>query len=269
MEEPGVEVTGVEETTEVDPSILDATALDAALIDPDEDLTDDAGGEPEEQEKVQVPVEENQSPEETAEEKQAKLDKQLKAKEEFIKQRQAEIDRLSARIGELRKLNQEAPTEESYYENPADTVNQVLATREREAEIARLGYQAQVHQNEVAIKTLVPEIDELIDPIAELAAKDGATPELIRNFKANPFAEAPALVIQLARRVQVEKENAALKAEIETLRKKPDEVVKRIEEAAKGHKPLTAASGKGGKPTGAEKQAHLMSDAELDSLLQE
>lgn len=265
MEDAVETTTGEEtsqETTDINPAELDAAALDAALGEGEPERTEEV-----EKEEPAIEPEIDQQPAvETEVEVQTKLEKQLKDKEEFIQRRNAEV-------GELRKqieaLQQRIPQvqEDGYYENPVDAVNQVLQAREQQAQIQYLEHQAAIKQNELTIKEFVPEFDSLVDDMVEVIRDLKYPQEVINNFKANPYAEQPAILVNLAERAKLAKENKTLKAEIEKLKKAPGDVLKKVEAAANSSRPLTAATGNSGNRAISDKQVHQLSDKELDELL--
>lgn len=265
----------VEETPEEKQDIpiqdLDADALDAALQDEGE--PSDEEEEPEDERESEVPAEEEAEAQEeeaaAAEEDQhnEKLEKQVKDKEEFIQRQASEIGALRKQILDMQAAMPETPEESLYYSDPAEAVNQVLKQREQAAYIENLNHAVAVKENELTVKTIVPDIDDLIDSIADTALKDGATQETVRAFKNRPYNAPPDLVIQLAKRVKAEKEVETLKARIAELEKKPDDVLKKVEAAARTGKTLTAKTGQSGGGSVSEKSRHMLTDAELDDLL--
>jgi len=258
----------VVETPEVEEKPL--TELDDAALDAALDVADKEEGTPEiEQEKeeggeVKPDLEEGES-EPSAEEKAAK---QIKDKEEFIQRQAAELGELRKQAEALR-LQLEGVNKDDlndrYYEDPAAAVNEVLAIRAKEAELQDLEYRAAVKQNESNTKQFVPDFDEVIDDMVEVLKEQKIDDTAIRDFRSNPYKLPPAVLVNLATSAKLSKENKALKAEIETLRKKPEEALKKVESAAR--QAITGGTGKAGQGKIDAKQTHQMSAAELDDLL--
>lgn len=266
MEEEINETPETPETPEVNEApevhLLDDAALDAQLAEeegtPAEEVNEDPEPPPEPEPEPVVPEVE-------------KLAKQVADKEAFIQQRNAEIGEYRKQIDtlqqQLARVNQEE-IDDLYAMNPSEAVNQVLAIRENKAQIERLQMLADIKQNEVTVKTFVPDFEELMDDMVETLKELKYDPDIIQNFRSNPYADQPAIVVNLAARAKLAKENRALKAEIEQLKKAPGEVLKKVEQAAR--QSLTAATGKaGGSAAITSKQVHQMTAAELDAALNE
>lgn len=259
----------VQDVQSIDPAGLDESALDAALNDTGEQsqgTPDEQSQEQQEEQQTEEPAA-PEEPEETEADRTAKLEKQLKDKEEFIQRRNSEIGALRQQIQALQTQVPQQPAEDEFYANPYDAVQKVLAAERQNAAVQALQAQAAVMQNELAVKSAIPEIDALIDDIAKLAEQDGLPPENIRNFKANPYNDDPAILIQYANRAKLAKELADMRAQIEALQKKPETIVKKIEQAAHSHRPLTSNTGQSGTPNTADIPSHRLTDQELDDLL--
>jgi len=245
---------------------LDDAALDARLAEEEEERTHAA----EEVETPEIPAAEVKT--EVADpEEVARLAKQTADKEAFIQRQAAEIGGLRKQAEILRQqlesVNPEAISEQ-YYENPAEAVNQVLAIREQQSRLQNIEQQAAMKENEGLTKAYVPDFDNLIDDISETLAEMKFAPEAIRDFKINPYETHASVLVNLAERARLSKENKALKAEIETLKKAPDLALKKVEQAAR--QVITSATGKpGAKGILAKPQIANMSTAEIEAALNE
>ena len=217
----------------------------------------------------------------------AELKKILAAKEEALSKKDKVLadkelfnQHLANELGEARRVaftpppptQQIAPLDpnEIAQLDPVTAVEVVLAHKEqvRMQEEARLVYVQS--QNKSFITSKVPDFETHMDDIAAIAKEDGISGIAIANFKRNPWAESPMVLMNLAQRAVQRKAMNKMQTEIETLKKKPDEVLKKIGEAAK-HKTLTSASGQGGgsKVPISNEQVHMLSDAELEAALKE
>lgn len=248
---------------------MDEAALDALLNAEEEAEEKDEVEEVAEKEETAEVKEEEQKEEEkkelTPEEKTAK---QLSDKEAFIQRQAAEIGELRKREAQLRDelaLFNPADNDALYQVNPTEAVNQVLAAREKEAEIIKLNQQASIKQSELLSKEYVPDFEDHIDDMVEILKEQKVEPEFIRSFKSNPYTMPPAVLVNLASTAKLAKEVKALKAENELLKKKPDEVLKKVETAAR--QVVTGSTGKAGKSAIEAKQVISMSNKELDDIL--
>jgi DNA repair exonuclease SbcCD ATPase subunit len=258
---------------EVSPLNLDDTALDSALMDEGEpetvkvEETEVIETKAEEVKAEDVKTEQVETKEADVDDGKARLEKQVKDKEEFIQRQAQEIGQLRKVLEDIQRNIPQNPDEQAYYENPQMAVEQVIRQREMLAYQARVQEQLAEKENETTIKTQVPDIESMIDDIAALALKDGAAPEIVRQFKSRPYAAIPDLVVQLANRVKAERRISELEKELNTLRKKPEDVLRRVEEAAKGPRTLTASTGISGAPSTVDVPVHKLSDKALDELL--
>ena len=262
------------EDEQIDVTTLDEAALNAQLAS-DEDEGTPEGEETEVETEVETPEVETAEVPETKEEsakpedeEKARLEKQVKDKEEFIGRQTTEIGELRRQAQilaeQLAAVDQEGLNRQ-WNEDPSAVVNEVLAVREKEAQANRLLLQANIKENEITIKQRVPDFDDMIDDIAITAKKDGASDDIVRAFKANPYGAQPDLVIQLSQRVKLEKENASLKAEVERLKKAPGEALKKVEAAAR--QVVTGGTGKSGAGVVAKANVAQMTNAQLEELL--
>lgn len=205
----------------------------------------------------------------TLEEIQAELEKarkQVQDKETFI-QRQA------LEIGQLRKSV--APPQPVEIPNILDdapgAVNAILTQRENALTQKRF-------ENLSMVSQIVPDVIKHMDTIANLALADGYTEHDVALFKQDPYLySTPAVLIGYARRAQQIHEVEELKAqlaekekEIATAKSKSEEILKKVEKAAKETPGLTAA---GGSPNTrhdlSDKQFSNMTDSELAQWLKE
>lgn len=272
MAEQEAETTENTENAEAEVVIdesLDVHSMNDAALDA---LLAEDEGEPAEQVEVELKPEPEITPDPAPVNTEVeKLAKQVADKEAFIQQRNAEIGELRRQAASLQeqlaKVNPEE-LDDLYTMNPSEAVNQVLAIRENQARLEQLEWQAQVKENETVIKDFVPDFEDLMDDMAETLKEMKYAPEVIQNFKNNPYAGQPAILVNLAARAKLAKENKSLKAEIELLKKAPGEVLKKVEQAAR--QSLTAATGKaGGSAAITSKQVHQMTAAEIEAALNE
>jgi hypothetical protein len=89
-----------------------------------------------------------------------------------------------------------------------------------------------------SIAQFVPDFDSKIDTIVKLMEEDKANPENINVFKANPYVVDPVTLYNMAKRADLHtqvstltQENESLKNQIAELKKKPGELIDKINDA--------------------------------------
>ena len=205
-----------------------------------------------------------------------KIQKRLTAQESFIGRQSNEIGVLRKTAQErVERLNQELKDNSvDMLTDPVGMSKKVDEIKKAEEEVDNLGMQEITMHNRQTVQHHIPDFEKTMDGIVEILKNDGIPTDAIEQFKANPYGEKPAVLINLARRVVANEQNKTLRFEIETLKKEKDSaeqtVVKKIEEAMKGKdKTLTASSGQAsqGKPLISEDQITYLSDNDLSAAL--
>lgn len=225
-----------------------------------------------------------------ARELEQRLDKQTKRNEDqaqFIERRNNELGRLrqmEQRLHQLKEQKQKLDhvPPEQYIENPGayhayreqvnSELNQLSGEQQQAVRDQRL------NQNRTFAQQFMPDFESKIQDIVETVKDDGIFPEqALLEFQRNPYAEDPVLLYGLynrasARTVITEKDKqiADLQAQVQQLKAKPGETLRRVQQAARS-KPLSNASG-GAQPGGSQPEyteADLpnLTDKELAALL--
>lgn len=208
-----------------------------------------------------------------------KTQKRIEDKEKFI-QRQAQ------EVGQRRKSEEQLRAEiftleqklvEKQYEPlEARAIQKELDVREAQLGEAELSKRFEANRN--TVKAFVPELEAYIDDVVAILKEDGQPEEAIRAFRENPYSEHPGVIVNLTKRAELARtlrnkdaEIASLKAENAALKAKPQEVVKKIEQALKQPTAMTNDSGQATsvKASIDESQIPLLSDAELDRAIKE
>lgn len=179
------------------------------------------------------------------------------------------FDRVGTEVGLLRKRTPEEDIAELdrirdiYADDPIEgrkAHDEYLANQTRAEEVDReVSVNQMVEANREGIAISIPDFEtnqsETIGELATIMAADGAPPEAVEKFKAQPYLMDQATLFNLHQRNVAVKANTAkdteiegLKAEIEELKKKPDQMLSRIEQASKG-KTMTGKSGGAAKDT--------------------
>lgn len=264
------------EENEIDVTGMDDAALDAAINaeegQPAEEPApaeepEPAAPEPEPTGEPETP--DNAEPPTPTEEQQEleRLRKQVNDKEQFIQRRNQELGELRRQLEALQPQQLE-DVNDKFFENPQEAIQQILEQRDKAQKVQELRSIIQVRETETTVKGLVPDFDDLMDDMAAIAKEDGLPTEAIEVFKRNPYSEHPAFLVAFAQRAKANRELKALREENAKLKTRPDEVLKKVEQAARQSTTLTGQSGQSSqKGEISEKQVHLMTDAELDELL--
>jgi len=173
-----------------------------------------------------------------------------------------------------------AQLEDKMATNPVEGTKDLLKIREAEQHLAQVEKAEQelavTRQNQEAVLRNVDLEETPIDAIANVFLSDGIAPEVVQQFKANPWLVPATTTIQAAKRLKAENylrvlvpEFKKLQAEIKQLRGGSQEALKRIQNVAKEIPGVTAASG-GVAATAQDSEnipVHMMSDAQLEALL--
>ena len=276
-QEEGHEETG--DTKDVDVTELTDEELASRLKGEEEDSEDkstdtdaDAGSQEDEdeaKEKPGKPEDEGKGQEEEAGKKAEGAQPGKKPEEDTVKdaeiqklraqiqENQKYIDRQGTEIGELRKKVTQPPpaTEEEkeqknagFFDDPGkavkETVNETLDEREEKDAKAKADAMEFRAGNERAVLEQIPEFNELVGDIAELAKADGFSEEHLVMFKRDPFLTSePAILINYARTAKAKREIATLTSKVGDLqtqiKSRGEDVIKKIEAASKAGKPLT------------------------------
>lgn len=209
-----------------------------------------------------------------------KLIKRIEDKEKFIQRQAQEVgarrkseEQLQAEIFQLQQALQA-----KWQTEPLEAHNIQNQIRERETELKEAETRTIQERNQTVVKNFVREPETLFDDMVELLKEDGNDADSIRRFRDNPYWENPGTLINLAKRAELTRtikgkdtEIASLKAEIQTLKGKPQETVKKIEKALKEPSAMNNASGQANavKHEVDATQIVGMSDKELEQALKE
>jgi hypothetical protein len=180
--------------------------------------------------------------------------KRLEGLELVVKRRTSQLADVKKSLSELIAAKREG-LEERLAADPVQGHEDLAEIREATAAIKQIDEQTAdlnaSHQNQVVVLQHVDFSETPIDAIAQCFMDDGIAPEIVQQFKQNPFRGFPATtVIQAAKRAKAEKYVGllvtALKAERAKTAKlsgKSSDVMKRIDEAARRLPDVTAHSG--------------------------
>jgi len=275
------ETEAVVEEPQTDPSTLSDAELDARLNPKEEEPP----AEPpvEEPPKEEPPKEEPPKEPETItvpKDEWEKVKKRVLDKETFIQKQAREI-------GDLRKAREQFTQEieqlktirnEAWNIDPDKAQRAAFAIAQREGSINQINAIESSEMNRQVVTQFQPDFDTVLPDIVQLVIEDGNDMADVEKFRVNPFAENPAVLVNLAKRAMDRKaitakdaEITALKERIAKLEGKPAEVVKNIQKAMTQQKTITASSGQSGvsKPEVHESQIANLSDKALAKMLEE
>ena len=272
--------------TDMSPTEMTDEQLDAQLNPPE--VKEEPVEEPKEEletpkeEPKEEPVEPKPPKEEpfsVSKEDWDKLQRRLDEKEKFINRQADEVGKRRKSEEQLRQevfnLRTQLSGENVNHVEAMDIQN---AIREREAQLDEAEIHTITEFNRNTVKSFVAEPESLMDEMIELAKEDGQTDESIRAFRDNIYREPPGTLINLAKRAEMRKEMrnkdaeiASLKAELESLKGKPKEVLKNIEKALREPTQMTNKSGQASstKETIEPSQIPHMTDEELERAIRE
>jgi hypothetical protein len=175
-------------------------------------------------------------------EKVEALGKQVKDKEQYIQERGREI-------GDLRKALRERAdglresVQDSFVDDPASAVQRILEAERAEQEIRSLDLEEATTRNKAEIEKAIPDFESKLDSIAEIAKADGVPAAAIRNFRDNPYATSPKILMMLADRADKAAKVRELSTKVEELTAKQKSIAQKIAEAAGKNRVVTGKAG--------------------------
>jgi hypothetical protein len=172
--------------------------------------------------------------------------KQVEDRGEFIKQldgiHEKKMTSLKAELDRQQKIIDET----SSAGEAAKAANKIEKTTEA---IEQAKFERAVAVNKEDTITALPDFEEKMPLMKEILKEDGFDEKTIKEFEDQPFINDPVLLKQIYKRAEAialtksfDDEIKKLKANEDELKKKPDDILGRIEKAA-NRKPVTAASG--------------------------
>lgn len=209
-----------------------------------------------------------------------KLQRQLDGLELVTKRRTSELGEVKKRLeGFISQAN--AGLEEKLATNPVEGTKDILRIREAEEHLSRVQAAeqelVQARQNQEAVLRNVDLEETPIDAIAQVFLNDGISPEVVQQFKANPWLVPATTTIQAAKRAKAEgylrvlvPEFKKLQAELKKLKGGSQEALRKIESVAKEIPGVTAASGGVAAMSADDLDStpiHMMTDAQLEAYL--
>ena len=202
-------------------------------------------------------------------EENEKLKKQVSEKEKIF-QRQAN------ELGELRKVAAINKDEirEKFDRDPVEAVKMIREAETAETRIRQIEEDSYLSEIKGAMYNRISDFDSLLEPMAQILKDVDNIPEdAVNDFRQNPFKVAsPDVLINLANRARLMKENQILKNEVESLRTKASTVAENISRVARESNVIKANSGGTSKITAdysslTEESISELPDAALDELI--
>ena len=261
---------------ETDVSQLDDAALDKAItqeivkeekqVEPKAEIKTEGkqAEKKEEPPKVDIATENTKLIEENE-----KLKRQVSEKEKIF-QRQAN------ELGDLRKkatINKDE-LREKFDVDPVEAVRVIKEAEDAENRIKQIEEDSYLSEMKGAMYNRISDFDSLLEPMTQILRDVDKLPEeAVNDFKRDPFRMAsPDVLINLAGRARLMKENLTLKSEIETLKTKTSTIAENISRVARESNVIKATSGGTSKvPTDysslTEDSISELPDAALDEII--
>lgn len=170
------------------------------------------------------------------EELNAKLEKRLRDKDEFIEKRNAEVGllRKQARERELASIPDDVDVNsEEFMLDPKSAVDKILEAKKKKEEILNQERSEQIKQLEEQTKTLLkqvdPEFEDTVPSIIDVLKQDQAPQHIIDQFQSQPYRTFnPAVVLQLIHRAKLSNRVKELEAELAKAKSRPAQIVDNI-----------------------------------------
>lgn len=209
-----------------------------------------------------------------------KLIKRIEDKEKFIQRQAQEVGARRKTEGQLQTeiFQLQQALQDKWQTAPLEATELQNQIRERETELREAETRTVQEHNQTVVKNFIKEPETLLDDMVEILKEDGNDADSVRMFRDNPYRENPGTLINLAKRAELSRivkskdtEIASLKAEIQTLKGKPQEVVKKIEKTLKEPTAMSNASGQANATKHEVDATQIigMSDKELEQALKE
>lgn len=200
------------------------------------------------------------------------------------------FDRMGTEVGLLRKKTPEEDRAElekirdAYIEDPVEGHRLMEEFRSKQEHTTSLQNEYSANRtaeaNREALSTRLPDMEkaEVIEELAAMMVEDGAPPQAVEVFKANPFYLDQATLFNLYQRRSLSKENVDLKTQLEAKDKEIAELKGKPGKLLEGIEKASGKSTLAGKPSGAapaktekkvEKKTANLTGEELDALLNE
>lgn len=212
-------------------------------------------------------------------EKNRKLETEADSRELFVKRRSQELGDLKKQLREAQSKLKEG-IDELAIESPAKAIDRLQKVQKIDEQIEGIDQeQTEITRVHEAAKTFAKHVkpDEVtIDDMVQSLAEDKIDPHFIQAFRQNPFKVASAdSLIQMAKRAKAEKALRSLVPlvknlveENKKLKAKPQEVLKKVNEAARQVPGVTAARGNSAAVTRTvAADPTSMSDAQIEEFL--
>lgn len=209
-----------------------------------------------------------------------RIERQLAGLEDIVKRRTSEIGGLKHQIRQFVE-NERKGLQETFEENPAAGAEKLMRVREAEAQLENLNKQEELITTQADNQRVVMQkvnFDHVsLDDITREFEEDGADPEFLQTFRANPWLTPAPLVVHAAKAafnrklvVSLYKTLQAKDQEIAKLKKQPGQVLNKVQQTARNFGDITGKGGRTANPGKLiDKPTHEMSDAELDAFLKQ
>lgn len=217
--------------------------------------TQPADAESQTEAEPQAPVPQNDPRvEEDSRARLARLERQLEGLELVTKRRTSELSDVKQQLAHFINAKSQG-LEERMATNPLEATDDLIAIREARARLNQVDQEAvqieATKANQAAVLRNVDLEDTPIHEIAQVFLADGIDPQVVEQYKANPFAIPATTTIQAAKRLKAEKYfmqalriAQTLKAENEKLKGRGNaDPLRKVEQVARSTPGITGRSG--------------------------
>lgn len=165
----------------------------------------------------------------------ARYQKQLKDKDDFINQRNAEIGllRKQTREKQAKDLEVEEPTADEILHDPKAAVRKAIEVARKREELEKEQQTEMLDnlksQNREVLTRLVPDFEDIRKDIIEVMVADKVPEELRSQFESDPSATLhPSIIFQLSKRAALTRRVAELEAQLAEAESRPGKIVDKI-----------------------------------------
>lgn len=180
------------------------------------------------------------------------VEERLQSLEKQLDDKQSMIDRQGNEIGMLRKGAEMQKNEaivpssdewrEKFDEDPVAAMKEWDAYKEQEALQQEAAFEYENLGRRQYIESKIPNFNELLDEMVEIAKADGVPDAALRSFRDNPYADISSS-IGLANRVMLQRQNARLQQELDKSKGESDRRLDEVEKAANASTHINGKSG--------------------------
>lgn len=127
------------------------------------------------------------------------------------------------------ELNKIKENEIDYYDDPEQHVQNKIKEKEITEELNKTNIINNIISNKNLVLNKIPEFEDLVNEISEIAKEDGIPENHILAFKNNPYADSPEILITYAKRAQDRIKTKQIELKLKELETKPNKNIKNLD----------------------------------------